>query len=113
MVRYLLLAVVCISLTYAPAYSQEEDVDYGYGTVVEIREDSNEIVVNEYDYENNEEIEVTYCVHDDAKIDNMDSWKDIPNGTYIDVEYVAGADGKKIIKYVNVYEPEETGTETE
>lgn len=111
MAKYLLLILVCISLAYVPAYSQEEDVEYGYGTVVEIKKDSNEIVVSEYDWESEEEVDVTYSIHEDLKIENIDSWKEIPNETYIDIEYVIDADGKRIAKYINAHKTEEIETE--
>ena len=87
---------------------QEEDAEYGYGTVVEIRKDSNEIVINEYGWENDIESEVTYSIHADAKTENVDSWKNIRKGAYIDIEYVKGENNKRIANYISVYEPEIT-----
>ena len=106
MARCLLLILVCASLACMPAYSQEEDLNYGYGSVLEIKSASNEIVIDEYDYENDEEIVVTYSVHPEVKMENITSWKSIPKGTYIDVEYVTDKMGKKVIKYLTVYEKE-------
>ena len=113
MAKYLFLILVCISLAYVPAYSQEEDVEYGYGIVVEIKKDSNEIIVSEYDWESDEEANVTYSIHEDLKIDNIDSWKNIPNETYVDIEYVIGENGKRMAKYISVNKTEEIETEME
>ncbi len=111
MVKCLVLILVCISLVYAPAYSQEEGTEYGYGAVLEIKKDSNEIIVSEYAYESGEETEVTYSLHANATVENIDSWKNIPEGTYVDIEYVTGEKGKRIAKLISVYEIEEAEIE--
>ena len=80
---------------------------------MEVKKDSNEIIISEYDWEKDEETEVVYSVHPDVKIENADSWKDIPNGTYIDIEYVTDKNGKRIINYISTYEIEAPESEME
>ena len=136
MVRYLFFALICtIAISFPMAgfsqdenmgitqekmeFAQEEDlpgdknVRYGYGTVIEVKKDSNELVVSEHDWESGEEGEVTYSIDADVIIENMDSWENLPNGTYIDTEYTTDENGKRILSYVNVYETEVSEPEME
>jgi len=110
MARKLIFALLCVAIILAPAagFSQEEEnAEYTYGTIIEVKKDANEIVISEYDWEADEEVEITYSVDADIKIENADTWKNIPNGTYVDVEYVTDENGKRVANYINAYEPEE------
>ncbi len=107
-----LLAIAVALPVFVSAIAQdEEEAVYGYGTVAEIRKENNEIVVKEYDWDNDEEIETTYIIHPDVELENSDAWKNIPEGSYIDLEYVTDAAGKKTITYIYVYEPDSGQTE--
>ena len=128
MIRRLFLVLFCTMAILFPiaGFSQEEtnftqeedlsedrDVEYGYVTVIKVKKDSNELIVREHDWELNEEREVAYSVDADAVIENMDSWKNIPGGAFIDIEYVTDENGKRTINYINVYEPEIEESEME
>jgi len=106
--KYLFLAVCLLSLAIPlTGFAQEtEEVEYGYGSIVEVKKEANALVVTEYDWNKDEDISVTYIVHPDAKVENSPSWKEIPTGSYVDIEYVTDSKGSKVAKYIAVYEPE-------
>lgn len=108
----LLVGVMVISLPCA-TFAEEENAEYGYGTVIEVKKDSNEIIVSEYDWDSDAEAAITYAIHPDAEVENSDSWKNIPNGTYVDIEYVTDEKGKKVAHYIGVYKPEMEDIEEE
>ncbi|MBL7157565.1 MAG: hypothetical protein ISS92_05355 [Candidatus Omnitrophica bacterium] len=118
--KLLIFGLLSVSLFLFPiaGFSQEDipqegDAEYGYGTVVELRENSNELVISEYDWESDEEGEVVYYVDDAVEIENVDSWKELPVGTPIDIEYITGEKDKKVITRINYYDTEAMEPNTE
>ena len=101
----ILTSIIAISLP-CNAIAQEEDTEYSGGTVVEVNASKNEIVVNKYDWENDEEVTVTYSIDPDVKLENVNSLKEIGLDTYVDIEYIVQEDGKKIAKLISVYQEE-------
>ena len=97
-----LTSIMVVSLSYA-TFAQEEDVEYGYGTVVKVDVSKNEIVISEYDYDNDTEGTVTYSVNPEVMFENVNSLKEIAPGTYVDIEYTIREGGKKIAKFISVY----------
>jgi len=85
---------------------KKEEMKYSYGTVTQINESTNEIVINEYDLDNYSEVTVTYSVDPEAKFENVSSLKEISPDTDVDIEYVEKEDGKKIAKIISVYKEE-------
>ena len=106
--KWLLAVLVSIMVVSLPcaAFAQEEDTEYGYGTVVTVDVSKNEIVINEYDYENDKEITITYSIDPEVKFGNVESLKEITPDTYVDIEYTIREDGKKIAKVINTYKTE-------
>lgn len=87
--------------------AQEEprgNVDYSYGTVLSVDSQSGMITVSEYDWDTDGEIKVAYSVDPKVRVENFSSWKDIPVDSYVDIEYVTNANGKKVIMAISVYE---------
>lgn len=101
----IILSVMVISLPYA-TFAQEEDAEYGYGTVVKVNESKKEIVVSEYDYDSDTEINITYSVDPNAKFENVDSMGEIKVGDEIGIDYMEDETGRKIAKVISIYKPE-------
>ena len=101
----IMLSAMVISLPYA-TLAQEEDAEYGYGTVVKVNESKREIVVSEYDYDNYTEINIAYSIDPNAKLENVDSIGEIKVGDEIGIDYMEDETGKKIAKVISVYKPE-------
>ena len=81
------------------ALAQENDVslDYSYGTVASVTADA--LVLKEYDFEADAEVEVTYIINKDIELNNIDSLEQIQPGDSIDVLF-AEENGQKVAKMV-------------
>ena len=109
MKRYLVVAaVLALGLLIYPGISlaQEEEVeeklDYSWGIVSSIS--SNQVVVIEYDYDTQEDINVTYTLDPKVELKNVESLKDIKEGDNVVIDY-AIKDGKKLAKIITIEEP--------
>lgn len=97
-----LMSIMVVALPYA-TFAQEENVEYGYGTVVKVDKAKNEIVISEYDHAGDEEVDITYSVHPNVEFVNVDLLTEINPGTYVDIGYVVREGGKRIAKFIEVY----------
>jgi hypothetical protein len=79
-----------------------EDTDYTYGIVSSVGTD--QIVIKEYDYDKDVEVETTYLVATDTKIENAASLKEIAKGDSVEIDYIA-KDDKKMAKIITVEKP--------
>ena len=107
MSKWLSAVVICIVsiiivFSSAQTFAQEEDIAYSWGMVKSIS--SSQIVVTEYDYDNDEDVEVTYSVDPKVELIGVKSLKDIALGDSLDIEYVIQS-GKKIAKVITVEKP--------
>ena len=98
MKRYLVAAavlalglVICSGISLAQEEAEEE-LDYSWGTVKSLS--SNQIIVTEYDYDNEEMVDVTYTVDPNVKLHNVESLKDIAVGNDVWIDYVIIEGGK-------------------
>lgn len=82
--------------------AQEEETEYSLGTVKSIS--SGRIIITEYDYDTEEEINVTYTITPNVKLDNVKSLKEIAVGDDVWIDYVI-KDGKKIAVGIEVRKP--------
>ncbi len=107
MSKWLLAVLICVITVFSSAqtFAQEEDVEYSWGTVKSIS--SNEIVVTEYDYDKDEDVEVTYSIDPKVELEGVKTLKDITVGDSLDIKYVIQG-GKKIAKVITVEEPSKT-----
>lgn len=108
---HLAFALIFVIAIFLPAisFSQEEtaeEIEYSYGTVVRVDDAKKAIVIAEYDYDNDEEISVTYSIDPEIKFEEVSSLKEIEPGYYVDIEYVVGKDQKRIAKFISAYKPE-------
>lgn len=93
------LSFILIPLLIGISAAQEEEIDYSWGTVAGISE--NQIVVTEYDYNKDEEVDITYSIDPNVKFENVDSLENIAVGDSVDIEYVV-KDGKRVAKVIAV-----------
>ena len=119
MQRYLVVAAVsvlvllmCYVSGVALAQGGEE-IEYSWGTASSIS--SSQIVVTEYDYGTEENVDVVYTVDPDVELKNADSLKSIVVGDNVEIEYVVRG-GKKVAMVITVektsYEEENMPLET-
>ena len=75
-----------------------QDGKYSFGTVVSVN--VNQIVLKEYDYDKDEEVDVTYEVNADVKFENAGALKDIVKDDEVEI-YWKDADGKKVATIIS------------
>ena len=83
-ILFVLGSLICYSSSMV--YAQENELDYTYGTVVNITPDK--IIIEEYDYDNEENIETSYSIGANTEIENVQSTEDIEPGDYVDIDYM-------------------------
>ena len=77
---------------------------FSYGTVVSV--DDYQIVISEYDYEKDEEIENTYIIDGKTEIKGVNSIAEIAVDDNVDILY-STVDDKKIAQSISVEKPSE------
>lgn len=101
----LILALAVLTQSYLTAQEEEKvTTNYSYGSVKSIT--SGQIVVTEYDAENDEELDVIYVITPESKYEGADSYTDVSAGDSVDIEYVIQA-GKKTAVLILIEEPVE------
>ncbi len=76
------------------AFGQEEANNdlYAFGSAVTISPEA--IVLSEYDYDSDAEVQVTYAVTPETKFEEMASIQDVKANDYLEIEYTE-AEGKR------------------
>ena len=80
----------------------EEGTEFSYGTVKSIS--ANQIVVSEYDYDTDKDVDVTYMVPAEAKLENVASLQEIAVGDAVDIDFLV-KDGQKAASTITVEKP--------
>lgn len=113
MKRYAVFVIACIMAFLVPGVSlcQEETAegearDYTDGTVVSVDKAAKTVTIEEYDWANDQKTNAVYYVDPSAETENISSWENIPAGSYVEIEYITEPDGKKVAKYIGLYENE-------
>lgn len=84
--------------------AQEEEEDYSWGIVSSVT--SSQIIVKEYDYDQDKDLEVSYAMSPNVKFEGVASLKDIKPNDDIEIDYVV-KDGKRLARVITVSrEPE-------
>ncbi len=72
-----------------------DETEFSFGTVKIVKE--NQLVVTEYDYESNADVDVTYQVAPDTEYENVTALKEVTAGDSVDVDYLVVGDQKKAV----------------
>ena len=119
-----LILVIAFSIGFYPSFALAEDpqaaaaeeplvefegTEFSYGTVKSVSND--QIVVSEYDYENDKDVDVTYSVSPEATFEGVAGIGEIAAGDSIDMDYELKGDQKVAVSVAieKAEEPEETG----
>lgn len=93
--------------------AQEEELQYSWGKVSGLS--SSQIIVKEYDYESDEEVDVTYAVDPEVKIENVNALEETAVGDSVGINFVV-KNSEKVAKVIIVekssYEEEYTPSQT-
>ncbi|MDD5679821.1 MAG: hypothetical protein PHI59_01075 [Candidatus Omnitrophica bacterium] len=113
--KFLIFTLIVSAVLLLPSAllnaDESENTEYAYGTVVSIDLSTNIIVVREQNYDNDTQANVTYCLSPDTVFENVNSLKEIIVNNDVDVSYLTKNDGKKVVKFISVYNPELEGEE--
>lgn len=94
-----LYALLFIGLVNSGSAEIIEDSEFSYGTVVSVS--PAQLVVSEYDYENDVEVTATYEITPAVKLSNVKAIEEIVPGNSVDIIYVV-KDDKKIAQSISV-----------
>ena len=86
----------------------EETLEYTYGSIVSAS--PVEVVINEYNYETDEESNVSYLINPETKFNNIDSAQSLVKDDNVDIYYKVIGDqrvARMITKDETVYDTEE------
>lgn len=73
----------------------EVETEFSFGTVKSLAD--NQLVVSEYDYESNADVDVTYQVSGETAFENVASLKEIAVGDSVDVDFLVTDSQKKAV----------------
>lgn len=111
LVAVLLIGFLALSfngVSSAQATKKEADTtDYSYGAVVKVS--SSQLVVAEYDFEKDQEVNATYELDPKVELKNVKSIGEIAQGDSVDITYFI-KNGKKIATIIEVAKPVEERT---
>lgn len=79
-----------------------QDYEAVYGEVVKVDKEARTITLSAYDYEQDLEIEVTYNIKEDVKLEGVEDLGEIKKGNWVDLEYYVDEEGNKITDFIAV-----------
>ncbi|MFH1776130.1 MAG: hypothetical protein ABH952_00990 [Candidatus Omnitrophota bacterium] len=94
-----MLLVFLSFMTGGLLLAQEDNVEYSWGIVKNVS--AGKIVVVEYDYNTDEEMEVSYVVNSAVTFNGVQSLQDISADDELEIEYVT-ENNKRIAKVISV-----------
>jgi len=85
---FLAVTLTITAFMFASSFcmAQEEDTEYSWGIIVEVS--PREVVVSEYDYELEKEIDVAYKIDSDTELIDIESISDLVEGDAVEIDYV-------------------------
>lgn len=94
-------ALLLVFVTVCASLFAQGEVEEGYSFGIVSSVSSNSIVIKEYDYDNDQEIETSYIVESDAELINVDSLESIKVGDRVSIDYVI-KDGNRVAKTISL-----------
>lgn len=92
----LLMMVFGFMMATVPSYSQEEAEEvYAFGVVDGVS--GTEIIVKEFDYEQENEVNVTYALTDETDFENIEVATDLVKGEEVELFFVDNNGKKEVV----------------
>ena len=85
-----------------PVPAAADETEFSYGTVKSVTAD--QIVVSEYDYDTDKDVDVTYSVPAGTKFENVATLAEIKVGDAVDIDFLT-KDGQKTAAAITVEKP--------
>lgn len=96
-----------------PEYGPDSEMLWLWGPVVSVDSQNNQVVVRYFDYENDQEKEMTLVSDDKTNFENIRSLGDIKVNDALSIDYMVGVDGRNVARNISVEKPEESMLPTE
>ena len=87
-----------------------EEANYSYGKVLSVKPE--EIVIQEYDYEKDQEVDVVYLIDSSTEFQNIAASGDLTSGEEVEIYYNV-KNGKKMASIITRPQIEDDDTETD
>ncbi|MCX5714550.1 MAG: hypothetical protein NT033_07060 [Candidatus Omnitrophica bacterium] len=84
----------------------EADILWLWGEVSSIDSQNKSLVVKYFDYETDQEKEMTVAVDNKTILDNIKSFEEIKPQDTVSIDYIVSSDGKNISKNISIEKPE-------
>lgn len=99
-----MMFVICFMIICSFLTAQEQNItEYAFGTVNSIS--PNQVIISEYDYDNEVEKNGIYVITAETEYENASSHKDISEGDDLEIEYIL-KDGKNTAVLIVAEKPE-------
>ena len=95
-------AALAVEETQAEPAPAEAETEFSYGTVKSIA--AGQLVVSEYDYNSDQDVDVTYSVPANTKFEGVASLTEITAGDAVDIDFLVQGD-QKIASAITVEKP--------
>jgi len=79
-----------------------DETEFSYGTVKSIGTD--QLVISEYDYDSDKDVEVTYSAPAGTKFENVTALQEIKAGDAVDIDFLV-KNGQKVASAITVEKP--------
>ena len=96
-----------------PEYGEDSEMLWLWGPVVSVDSQNNQVMIKYFDYENDQEKEMTLTIDEKTSFENVRSLGDIKINDALSIDYIASVDGKNIARNLSVEKPEEPILPTE
>ncbi|MFH1201568.1 MAG: hypothetical protein V1674_01600 [Candidatus Omnitrophota bacterium] len=105
---FLFVAILAIGLCFwsINSWAQEENLEYSFGTVVKVDKESSQLIVKEYAYDKDADIEVQYVLDPKVTLENIDSIDALVAQDIIELSYVTGRNNNRIAKSIRAFKPQ-------
>ena len=90
-----------------PQYGADQEVLWVWGPVISVDSQKNEIKIKYFDYENDQEKEMTVATDEKTGFENIKSLDEIKVNDALSIDYVISPDGKNTARNISVEKPEE------
>lgn len=104
-----LLIAALLLVQVPPSWAQEqvveeavEELDYTFGEVTSTS--GNELVINEFDFDQDDFVDNTYTVDDATEYEGFQNLQELKAGDTVEIDFVT-QNGKRMIKHIAVTEP--------
>ena len=105
---FLLVAILALGFCFwsLNSWAQEENLEYSFGTVVNVNKESSQLTVKEYAYDKDTDVDVQYALDPKVALENIDSIDALSAQDIIELSYITGKDNNRVAKSIRAFKPQ-------